>query len=99
MSAATLRQIAAASVAANIVSHIWRSFTRRQEHYWSLGHRHLIDRYRPVLRSAYALSKPVSMKFNKWQGACLQSPLVINLMTANTLGLAMPLRLQVPPTK
>jgi hypothetical protein len=39
------------------------------------------------------------MKFNKWQGACLKSPLVIDLMTANTLGLAMPLRLQVPPTK
>jgi hypothetical protein len=50
----------------NIVSHIWRSFTCKQEHYWSLGHRRIIDCYRPALRSVYVLSKPVSMKFNKW---------------------------------
>jgi hypothetical protein len=61
VSAATLRQIAAASVTANIVSHIWRSFTCRRERYWSLGHWRLIDCYRPVMRSVYALSEPSSI--------------------------------------
>lgn len=65
VSAVTLRQIAAASVTANIASHIWRSFTCRREHYWSLGHWRLFDCYRPAIRSVYALSEPPSMKISR----------------------------------
>jgi hypothetical protein len=42
MDADTVRQIAPASVTANIMSHIWRSFACRRERYWSLGHRRLL---------------------------------------------------------